>query len=113
MPPDVGVLIGSCALTRSIVDRRRAPPFNRSVSRHDGSQDRFRSQGLLALVVALGLGARAGSRWVDGGRDRGGAGASVFGARGCGCGSTGPKAPERITGTSQGSSEEQDERYEH
>src|SRR6266571_4179038 len=64
MPPDVGVRIGSCALTRSIVDRRLAPPFNRSVSRHDGSQDRSSSLGVLALVVALGLGARAGSRWV-------------------------------------------------
>src|SRR2546430_6970861 len=92
MPPDVGVRIGSCALTRSIVDRRLAPPFNRSVSRHDGSQDRSSSLGVLALVVALGLGAWAGSRWVaTAGATRVVARASVFGARGCGCGSTGPR----------------------
>src|SRR5438046_1574708 len=62
MPPNVGVGVGSCALTRSIIDRRLASPFNRSVSRHDGSQDRSSSLGVLALVVALSLGACAGSK---------------------------------------------------
>src|SRR6266516_858523 len=91
MRPDVGVRMGSCALTRSIVDRRLAPPFNQSVSRHDGSQDRSSSLGVLALVVALGLGAWAGSRRVaTAGATRVVGRASVFGARGCGCGSTGP-----------------------
>src|SRR2546429_9847295 len=85
--------MGSCGLPRPIADRRPAPPFNRSVSRHDGSQDRSSSLGALALVVALGLGAWAGNRWVAAsGATRVVARASVFGTRGCGCRSTGPKS---------------------
>lgn len=85
-------------------DRRSAPsPPIRSIRLKTGRlSGPFQFARRASTGVALGLGAWAGSRWVaTAGATRVVARASVFDARGCRCGSMGPrKVPERITGTS-------------
>jgi hypothetical protein len=86
---------GSNGLLRSYsFDRRSAPsPAIQSIrlkTRRLSGPFQFARRA--STGVALGLGAWAGSRWVaTAGATRVVARASVFGARGCGCGSTGPK----------------------
>src|SRR5438132_9610206 len=67
------------------------PPFDRSVSTHDGSQDRSVPRPA-STGCGLGSWSLGGQpvRWT-GGATRVVARASVFGARGCGCGPTGPR----------------------
>jgi hypothetical protein len=108
------VRIGSCALTRSIVDRPPGPAIQSIRLKTRRLSGPFQFARRASTGCGLGSGNLGGQPVVvTAGATRVVARASVFGARGCGCGSTGPKGAGTDHGNVLRFLQGTDERYEH